>query len=127
MYNKAKQIIKQSLHDDFPQGGNATSSSSFPYLPASSESEIVIPCPNPLQCVSFTTNGWTGADHESYICVTAHWLDLSWQMRHALLDIWLCTDRHTGDNLDEWLQQVLQKNDISVCLILFNWLMSFLS
>ena len=36
---------------------------------------------------------WTGPDHESYICLTAHWFAPDWQLQHALLDILLCTDR----------------------------------
>lgn len=57
---------------------------------------------------------WTGPDHESYICLTVHWFDADWQLHHALLDILLCTDRHTGENLVEWVKQVLRANDLCV-------------
>jgi hypothetical protein len=57
---------------------------------------------------------WSGPDHESYICLTAHWLDENWNYRHALLDIYLCSDRHTGENLRDWIIQILKDNDISV-------------
>ena len=74
---------------------------------------------------------WTGPDHESYICLTVHWFAPDWQLQHALLDIFLCTDRHTGENLVEWIKQVLRANDICVGLhpaaccfanLLFPWL-----
>ena len=60
---------------------------------------------------------WTGPDHEAYVCLTAHWLDESWVYRHALLDIYLCTDRHLGENLRDWILQILKDNDISVCCL----------
>ena len=81
-----------------------------------SESSI-LPCPNPYHPISFTTDMWTGPDHESYICLTAHWFDSHWQLQHALLDILLCTDRHTGENLVEWIKQVSRANDLFVCSI----------
>ena len=81
---------------------------------SSSNQSSILPCPNPYHPVSFTTDMWTGPDHESYICLTAHWFAPDWQLHHALLDILLCTDRHTGENLVEWIKQVLRANDICV-------------
>jgi len=69
---------------------------------------------NPYHPVACTTDLWSGSDHDSYIGVTAHWIDADWELRHTLLDIYLCTDRHTGENLGIWLQQVFQDNDLSV-------------
>ena len=108
LYHKVKLLQKQALHDQFP---SLTNSHTSVY---SSNQSSILPCPNPHHPVSFTTDMWTGPDHESYICLTAHWLAPDWQLQHALLDIFLCTDRHTGENLVEWIKQVLHTNDICV-------------
>ena len=84
------------------------------------KSTSVFCCPNPFHPISFTVDGWSGPDHESYFCVTAHWLDKDFKMRHALLDILLCTDRHTGENLRDWLKQVFADNDIDVGSLFLN-------
>jgi hypothetical protein len=107
LYHKVKLLQKQALHDPFPSTITSVSSSN-------QSVHSILQCPNPFHPVSFTTDMWTGPDHESYICLTAHWLTPDWQLHHALLDIVLCTDRHTGENLVEWIQQVLRANDISV-------------
>ena len=117
--SKGNELLKQSLHDD-PSVEIFPSSSSALSLPAHSESQAyIIPCPNPHHPLSFTGDGWTGADHESYICVTAHWLDLDWEMRYVLLDVILCTDTHTGENLKEWMLQELIDYHIFVCISIF--------
>ena len=111
LYHKVKLLQKQALHDPFPSFNHPIASVSSSLNQTLSS---ILQCPNPYHPVSFTTDMWTGPDHESYICLTAHWLDTDWQLHHALLDIVLCTDRHTGENLVEWIQQVLRSNDISV-------------
>lgn len=96
-----KELLVDSLHDNC---ASSSSSSAAPSISAPSNNEsFIIQCPNPHHSVALTTDGWTGPDHESYICVTAHWLDFDWKMRTILLDVLLCSDRHTGDNLEEWL------------------------
>ena len=107
LYHKVKLLQKQALHDHFPSLTNRLASGS------SSNQSSILSCPNPHHPVSFTTDMWTGPDHESYICLTAHWLTPDWQLHHALLDILLCTDRHTGENLVEWIKQVLRANDFA--------------
>jgi len=66
--------------------------------------------------MSLTTDLWTGPDHESYICLTCHLFDINWVFKSWLLDIYLCTNQHTGENLCEWIKQVLSDNEISVRL-----------
>ena len=113
LYHKVKLLQKQALHDPFPSLDHSNQSMSS-----------ILSCPNPHHPVSFTTDMWTGPDHESYICLTAHWLAPDWQLQHALLDIFLCTDRHTGENLVEWIQQVLHANDICVWILFLLCLLS---
>lgn len=107
---------KSLLHDALIKA-----SSFIPLAAASSSASAlysgppVFVCPNSLHALSATCDGWTGPDHESYICLTVHWLDHGFIMQHMLLDIFLCTDRHNGENLSDWINQILAENDISVC------------
>ena len=57
------------------------------------------------------------------ICLTSHWLDQDWVFIRALLDIYLCTDRHLGENICEWIKQVLNDNELLVCCVSF-WILS---
>ena len=123
LYHKVKLLQKQALHDPFPSLNHSIASVSSS---SNQSASSILPCPNPYQPVSFTTDMWTGPDHESYICLTAHCFAPEWQLQHALLDIELCTDRHTGENLVDWIQQVLRANYISVgscfcCSWAFSW------
>jgi hypothetical protein len=76
----------------------------------------VLPVLNPLHPLSTTTDLWRGKDRETYICLTGHYFGTDWTFRGILLDIYLCTDRHFGENLCEWIKQVLNDNCISVCI-----------
>jgi hypothetical protein len=115
LYCKVKAQLVKSLHDGFQNSHRPDIFTTCPSsIYTSSQSFISLPIPNPSHPLSLTTDLWTGADHESYICLTAHWFDLDWSMRHALLDILLCTDRHTGENLVAWMKDVLQRNEICV-------------
>ena len=82
-------------------------------------SSSVFACPNPLHPLHFTIDGWTGPDHESYICITVHCLDDLFMMHSAVLDIFLATDRHTGESIAEWMVQQLRGNDISASCFAF--------
>jgi len=113
LYWKAKEVQKSILHDDVAvpvkwAGVNGFISASSSSLPL---------CLNPLHPVSLTTDLWSGPDHERYICFTVHWLDKDWVFKRALLDVYLCTERHLGENICDWVKQVLQANDISVCCV----------
>ena len=117
LYDQAKSIQRQLLHDSV----SLTDSASGSLFPMSASSAAVgvssLTCSNPAHPISFTTDMWSGPDHESYICLTCHWFDKNWILNHALLDIYVCTDRHTGDNIAEWLKQIWADNEISVCLL----------
>jgi hypothetical protein len=99
------------LHDDRSINLNVSVSVS-----SSSSSSSVLSIPNPHHPLSSTTDAWTGDDHESYVCITVHWLDDRWTMRSALLDITLATERHTGEQISEWMVEAYHNNYISVCL-----------
>jgi len=115
LYWKTKEIQKKFLHDSFSDGADRGLPSSS--CPSSSSSSSALACPNPYHPYSLTTDLWSGPDHETYICLTAHWLDKDWDFRRALLDIYLCTDRHLGDNICDWVKQVLNDNELVVCCV----------
>ena len=73
-----------------------------------------LPVLNPFHPLALTTDLWWGKDKETYICVTGHFFDKDWKLNKILLDIYLCSDRHTGENISAWIKQVLQDNDIHV-------------
>lgn len=108
LYELAKAEQKKLLHD-------SPLDHSIPIFNDNDPSVIV--CPNPCHAISCTTDCWSGPDHESYICVTAHWLDKTFTTQKLLLDIALCTDRHTSENLSSWIKELFGSNHISVSLL----------
>jgi hypothetical protein len=106
---------KKLLHDSFSDGAGRDLASS--YCASSSSSSSALACPNPYHPYSLTTDLWSGPDHETYICLTAHWLDKDWDFRRALLDIYMCSDRHLGENICDWVKQVLNDNELVVCCV----------
>jgi hypothetical protein len=113
LYWKTKEKQKSMLHDEVVCT-TAWDDVEAEFSSHSASSTIL--CPNPLHPMSLTTDLWTGPDHESYICLTCHHFDINWIFKSWLLDIYLCTNQHTGENLCEWIKQVLSDNEISVRL-----------
>ena len=109
LYDKMKSIQMASFHHSSPH---------FESVSVPVGSSFVSPgvCLNPQNPISFTTDMWSGPDHEFYICLTVHWIDSQWNLHHALLDIYLCTDKHTGENLCGWMKDIWKGNDVCVRL-----------
>ena len=95
LYDKMKILQKKLIHDEIPFPSKENQDNVLSAGSAASSS--VSFCPNPHHPMSFTTDMWSGPDHESYICLTAHWLGQFYDIHHLLLDIFVCTDRHTGE------------------------------
>lgn len=110
-YEKAKEIQSKWLHDQ-----RSTHRSILLDLPAVGLASLQssIPCLNPYHPVSITTDGYSAKYHESYICITAHFLNDKWVLEDCLLDIMLCSDNHSGENIAAWLDANLEKNKICV-------------
>jgi len=107
IYKQAKSLQKTLLHGlTLPGIPPSTSSSSSSCSPSK--------CSWPHYPFSCTTDGWSGRDHESYYCITVHYFSETWCLCKQLLDIKLCEDRHTGDNLRQWIGQTLDENDLDV-------------
>jgi len=125
LYEKTKQIQARILHDELAAQIN------WDDVEAEFKASATLPVLNPDHPIALTTDLWTGADHESYICLTGHYFTKNWELQRILLDIYLCTDRHTGENLADWIKQVLSGNEINVSsfsmlVLTFRYMLFFL-
>jgi hypothetical protein len=112
LYWQAKEKQRSILHD--PTSTSINWSNVEAVFSSSDLSVHYLPCLHPSHPLALTTDLWTGPDHESYICLTGHFFDKDWILRRVLLDILLCTDRHSGENLSDWIKQMLAENEIEV-------------
>lgn len=62
--------------------------------------------------ICLTTDGWTSVTNESYVAVTAHYLNVN-KIESYLLDCYKYTERHTAINLCEELQRIVIEWKIS--------------
>lgn len=62
--------------------------------------------------LSLTTDGWTSSNNESYIAVTAHFIDDETNLCSILLTCHAFNDRHTSENLCDFLRNVMIEWDI---------------
>ncbi|CAG9821993.1 unnamed protein product [Phaedon cochleariae] len=63
--------------------------------------------------LSLTTDGWTSSNNESYIAVTAHFIDADTKLCSALLTCIAYNERHTSQNLCKFLKDVMVEWNIS--------------
>ncbi|XP_064463311.1 zinc finger BED domain-containing protein 6-like [Ornithodoros turicata] len=62
--------------------------------------------------VCLTTDGWTSMTNESYIGLTAHFIDENCEVKSYLLDCFSYNERHTAENIASELQKVVTEWDI---------------
>lgn len=60
-------------------------------------------------CISVTTYAWSGCHNRSYISVTTHFIDPSWNLEHYCLQIQGITESHTAVNLADDLRSSLEQ------------------
>ena len=53
-----------------------------------------------------TTDIWTGLAMESYLTVTAHYIDKSWELQAFVLETLPFLERHTGVNIADIVGKV---------------------
>ena len=125
LYWKSKEIQRGILHDE---ACDATLNTNLNWsdVEHAFNSFSVLPVLNPLHPFSLTTDLWSGPDHESYICLTIHFFDLEWNFCRLLLDIFLCTSRHTGEYIGDWIVQLCTDNLLSVFCLCFQLFQLFL-
>ena len=52
-----------------------------------------------LQCLTLTTDGWTSRAGDSYLSVTAHFINETYKRQLVVLDTFPSCERHTAYNL----------------------------
>lgn len=68
-----------------------------------------------IENVSFTTDIWTDSTtNQSFISLSAHWINGQWQRRDYVLGCEHFPDSHTGENIAKMLKGMLEKWDIAV-------------
>lgn len=61
-----------------------------------------------LEFVSLTTDLWTSLANDSYLSVTAHFINKEWQLNTYLLDTTLMPDKHTAENITAKMNEVFR-------------------
>ena len=69
--------------------------------------------------ISITTDLWTSNKQESYISITAHWLDDKLNMQHAILATPEMPESHTGVNIAERINQCLREFGIENSVVAY--------
>jgi len=62
--------------------------------------------------LSITTDIWTNMATESYITITAHYIDNSWELQAYVLETLPFPEQHTGVNIAEKLKKVVEDWEI---------------
>lgn len=62
--------------------------------------------------VCITTDGWTSLNNESFLAITAHWLNENTQLCSNLLGCVVFNQRHTAENLSNLLTQTFEEWNI---------------
>lgn len=60
-----------------------------------------------VRYVTITTNGWTLANNECYISITAHFIDEECKFQSYLLDCFRYEEKHTAENLAHEIKNIL--------------------
>ncbi|KAK1895180.1 Zinc finger BED domain containing protein 1 [Dissostichus eleginoides] len=64
--------------------------------------------------ITLTTDAWTSIATEAYLGVTCHYINENWEMVSFVLCTKPLEDRHTGDNIALWIEEVAEKFDFSL-------------
>ena len=59
-----------------------------------------------VEFLSLTTDLWTSIAQDGYIGVTAHFIDLEWEMKSIILTVEEMDERHTAANISERLKAI---------------------
>ena len=83
-----------------------------------------------VSCFSLTTDLWTSASHDPYLSLTMHYIDKQWNLKSINLETTPMFDDHTGVNLYEALNDILENWNLPLeklaCVTTDNGLISLL-
>lgn len=60
--------------------------------------------------VALTTDSWTSRNTEHFNTVTAHFVDKTWRMRHAVLQTTYSSESHTADYLSDYFKDLVENS-----------------
>lgn len=80
LYEEVKRKLMEQMADDVKQG---------------------------LMSIACTTDGWSSPTHHCYISLTVHYITAEFVLKNITLGVKLLEDRHTGENLQECLEELL--------------------
>ena len=63
--------------------------------------------------ISITSNMWTSLANDAYISLTTHFISGEWNMESDCLGTMPVSERHTGDNISSWIEEILGNFGIS--------------
>lgn len=66
-----------------------------------------------VSALSLSTDGWTSRNNESYIAIVAHFIDEDTKLQSALLGCINYNERHTSQNLCDFMKSVMAEWQIS--------------
>ena len=59
--------------------------------------------------ISITSDMWTSLANDAYISLTTHYISNEWKMESVCLGTIPVSERHTGDNIALWIEEILVK------------------
>jgi len=63
--------------------------------------------------VCITTDTWTSLATDSYLTATVHYVSDDWVLKSIILGTMFLDDRHTGENLSQWILELITKFGIN--------------
>ena len=63
--------------------------------------------------ISVTSDMWTSLANNAHISSTTHYISKEWKMESVCLGTMPVSERHTGDNIVLWIEEILEKFGIS--------------
>ncbi|CAH1979230.1 unnamed protein product [Acanthoscelides obtectus] len=72
-----------------------------------------------VDSVTLTTDCWTSSTTESFLAVTAHFLDNKFELKHRVLGCESFSERHTSANLASAIRNILVEWDLENKVLIF--------
>ena len=63
--------------------------------------------------ISITSDLWTSIANDACISLTTHYISNEWKMESVCLGTMPVSEQHTGDNISQWIEEILEKFNIS--------------
>lgn len=78
-----------------------------------SQRQIMIEKLRQAEFISLTGDFWTSASNESYLGITAHWIDQEWNFASSVLQVKEVSEKHTGQQCTREFLQTADEWEIS--------------